>query len=126
MVKFDEYYVKMLLFRPNDDDHLAIHHIRDSLIQPSERTPEKMAIWEQAIDYILNNESRVRLEISHIKGEEYRVLKWLPTISPRRANSSSSGGWQGPAFEIVDGSPNSLPKTPTNCLKIRNMFDITR
>jgi len=59
----------------------------------------------------------------HIRGEEYRVLKWLPTVSPKRPNSPV-GGWQGQAFEIVEGSPNSLPlKIPTNCLKVRHMYD---
>jgi len=102
---------------------LAILHMRDTLIPPSERNPEKTAIWDQAIDYILRHESRVREEMQHIRGEEYRVLKWLPTISPKRT-SMSSGGWQGPAFEITDGSPNSVPlKIPTNCLKVRHMYD---
>lgn len=31
--------------------------------------------------------------------------------------------WQGQAFETIAGSPNSLPCSPTPCLKIRHMFD---
>ncbi|GLH05069.1 Inner nuclear membrane protein Man1, partial [Gryllus bimaculatus] len=31
--------------------------------------------------------------------------------------------WQGKAFETIAGSPNSLPCSPTPCLKIRHMFD---
>lgn len=31
--------------------------------------------------------------------------------------------WQGQAFETMEGSVNSLPISPTPCLKIRHMFD---
>jgi len=42
------------------------------------------------------------------------------------ASSQSSrdhpGMWQGQAFENVEGSFNSPPVSPTQCLKIRQMF----
>ncbi|XP_049806126.1 inner nuclear membrane protein Man1 isoform X1 [Schistocerca nitens] len=41
-----------------------------------------------------------------------------------RSNSHrSSKIWQGQAFETMAGSPNSVPCSPTPCLKIRHMFD---
>lgn len=41
----------------------------------------------------------------------------------RSNNNRSSKIWQGQAFETMAGSPNSVPCSPTPCLKIRHMFD---
>ncbi|CAG7822967.1 unnamed protein product [Allacma fusca] len=145
------------------DPYLAVSHIRDSMVPAKDRIT-KAALWNKVVDHISNNESRVREEIQHISGEEFRVWRWLPNASPlisgrsrvsfmtptaspsitppstpqgnafSTSNSArppmgtpcptvSSSKWQGQAFELSDGSPNALPITPTNCLKIRQMFD---
>lgn len=138
-----------------EDEFLAVNHIRDDLLAPHDRI-KKAALWNQVVDYISANESRVREEIQHIRGEEYRVWRWIPSTSPVAAQSrksmimarhsspntsrsellypdlsmemgSSSGSsgtkWQGQAFEIQEGSPNTLPITPTTCLKIRHLYE---
>ncbi|XP_071449597.1 inner nuclear membrane protein Man1 isoform X2 [Hetaerina americana] len=158
--------------------YLAINHVRDQLIPPSERQ-KKAALWEEVVQFLEERESRVRMEVQMVSGEEFRVWRWLPSASPppspthsshsqsstlksstlsgskpafmstyspstSTANSVSSlhrsqAGlnhhqpgqqqnpkrkvWQGQAFETMEGSVNSLPCSPTPCLKIRHMFD---
>jgi len=100
------------------DNYLAISHVRDQLIPPQQR--DKMeAIWEKAVAYLEANDSRVRTEVQQVLGEEFRVWRWLP--APR--NNGKRKVWQGQAFETMEGSVNSLPVSPTPCLKIRHMFD---
>ena len=136
-------------------------HIRDALVPAQDRI-SKSALWNKVVDHISNNESRVREEIQHISGEEFRVWRWLPSVSPAVSRKSfltpptspsitppstpppysttnsarspmgtpqipftcSAGSkWQGQAFEVSESGVNALPITPTNCLKIRQMFD---
>ncbi|XP_046668747.1 inner nuclear membrane protein Man1 [Homalodisca vitripennis] len=100
------------------DNYLAISHVRDQLIPPQQR--DKMAsVWNKAVAYLEENESRVRTEVQQVLGEEFRVWRWLP--APR--SNGKRKVWQGQAFETMEGSVNSLPVSPTPCLKIRHMFD---
>lgn len=56
------------------------------------------------------------------------MWRWLPNSSLNTSGVLNSSGlkktkvWQGQAFETMEGSVNSLPCSPTPCLKIRNMF----
>merc|ERR1719290_518932 len=70
--------------------YLAIDHIRDQLIPPADRR-SKAAVWEKVVQYIRNQESRVRDDVQTIFGEEFRVWQWLPDIpwSPRVSASPS-------------------------------------
>lgn len=61
--------------------YLAINHVRDELIPPKERL-RKDAFWNKVVDYIGSHESRVREEIQHISGEEFKVWRWIETGSP--------------------------------------------
>ncbi|XP_066996145.2 inner nuclear membrane protein Man1 [Anabrus simplex] len=66
----------------------------------------------------------------HTKSNGPELLDASPTFH-NGINSSSSFNrksrrskvWQGQAFDTMAGSPNSLPCSPTPCLKIRHMFD---
>jgi hypothetical protein len=53
--------------------YLAIAHVRDQLIAPAERQ-EKAQTWDQVVQYIRHKESRVREEIQHIAGDEFRLV----------------------------------------------------
>ncbi|XP_063229484.1 inner nuclear membrane protein Man1 isoform X2 [Bacillus rossius redtenbacheri] len=120
--------------QPGSHGFLAINHVRDQLIHPWDR--DKLDwVWEEAVKFIENKESRVRCEVQHVAGEEFRVWRWLPPYgrgTPTSTSSSPDHGqalkqnkvWQGQAFETMEGSPNSLLCSPTPCLKIRHMFDI--
>jgi len=132
---------------------LAIDHIRDQLIPPQERS-DKAEVWSKAVAYIRTHESRVREDVQHIFGEEFRVWQWLPDLawspgsqppSPRSpVRPTSMGSPQTPV-----SPPNQWPHVPTttvpgwqgeafthnkqvgaplapptSCLKVRHMFDV--
>lgn len=101
------------------EPYISIDHVRDTLILPQNR--DKMAkIWDAAVKFIQASESRVRMEVQSVDGEDCRVWRWLSHGSPKRGAGPS---WQGQAFETQEGSVNNLTISPTNCLKIRHMFD---
>ncbi|XP_047369565.1 inner nuclear membrane protein Man1 isoform X1 [Vespa velutina] len=110
------------------DIFLAINHVRDNLILPKDR--KRMAgLWEKAVRFLDENESRIRREVQQVAGEEFHVWRWLPNNTLNKSNAQSpslnkkSKVWQGQAFETMEGSVNSLTCSPTPCLKIRHMFD---
>nr|CAD7204768.1 unnamed protein product [Timema douglasi] len=53
------------------------------------------------------------------RGEDWMRLSLSDAPASQRRNKT----WQGQAFDTMAGSPNSLPISPTPCLKIRHMFD---
>ncbi|KAF5294359.1 hypothetical protein FQR65_LT10812 [Abscondita terminalis] len=102
------------------EDYLVINHVRD-MILPIQSRSQMGKVWDKAVKFINENESRVRTEVQVVHGEPYDVWRWL-------GNSNLSGNlrsktWQGQAFETQVGSVNSLPCSPTPCLKIRGMID---
>ncbi|XP_034190483.1 LEM domain-containing inner nuclear membrane protein MAN1 [Osmia lignaria lignaria] len=110
------------------ESFLAINHVRDNLIPPKDR--RKMAgLWERAVKFLDENESRIRREVQQVAGEEFHVWRWLPNNTLNKSNTQIFGlnkkskVWQGQAFETMEGSVNSLTCSPTPCLKIRHMFD---
>ena len=108
--------------------YLAIDHIRDQLIPPQERE-SKAAVWKEALKYIRNHESRVREEVQHIHGEEFRVWQWLPDIplgspahtsslKPHSLSSSMLHQRQAPTSSMnrtrnVEGKPMMIMKKDT-------------
>ncbi|XP_011345577.1 inner nuclear membrane protein Man1 isoform X2 [Ooceraea biroi] len=111
------------------ESFLAINHVRDNLIPPKDRK-RMSGLWEKAVRFLDENESRIRREVQQVAGEEFHVWRWLPNNSLNKSpvqNTTSSGKkpkvWQGQAFETMEGSVNSLTCSPTPCLKIRHMFD---
>ncbi|OWR42323.1 inner nuclear membrane protein Man1 [Danaus plexippus plexippus] len=100
------------------EPYISVDHVRDTLISPQNR--EKMSsVWDAAVKFIQKNESRVRMEVQSVDGEDCRVWRWIASHnSPKRSTS-----WQGQAFVTQEGSVNNLTVSPTPCLKIRNMFD---
>lgn len=135
----------MIADRRPHDAFLAVTHVRDVLIPLKERK-SKQKLWNKAVQFLEDNESRVRPEIQQIEGEDFRVWRWLPptTAFPSSktaahgdqtddATTSSFGGssspprpkvWQGQAFSTDSSGVNSPPPYPlTQCLKVRNMFD---
>ncbi|XP_077266394.1 LEM domain-containing inner nuclear membrane protein MAN1 isoform X2 [Temnothorax americanus] len=110
------------------ESFLAINHVRDNLILPKDR--KRMAgLWERAVKFLDENESRIRREVQQVAGEEFHVWRWLPNNSLNKSPTQSAilgkkpKVWQGQAFETMEGSVNSLTCSPTPCLKIRHMFD---
>lgn len=97
---------------------IAIPHIRDQLIPMRERK-KKEHLWNKAVKFLSENESRVREDTRTIHGEDFHVWRWIQT--------SANGGkvWQGQAFGETKESTSTIPSfMPLSCLKIRNMFDL--
>lgn len=125
--------------RPQDA-FLAVSHVRDVLIPLKERKA-KQKLWAKAVQFLEDNESRVRPEMQQIEGEDFRVWRWLPPstttygASPEPSAVDDAGSsaptasprpkvWQGQAFSTDSSGVNSPPPYPlTQCLKVRNMFD---
>jgi membrane protein Man1 len=61
--------------------YVAIVHVRDMLIPPSERE-KKQKIWDEAVKMIAMNESRVRVETRRIAGEDFTVWNWIHVEPP--------------------------------------------
>lgn len=133
---------------------VVINHLRDKLILPSERGKME-SVWNAAIKYLEQKESRIQFSVATRNGEDYRVMRWIDTTSPTQQNSiglsGSAGGcgsvnpigcdstsaspigvhrtstgaqsnvkkWQSPAFDKT----NKIKDPPTECLKIRQMFE---
>ncbi|KAG5313738.1 MAN1 protein, partial [Acromyrmex insinuator] len=110
------------------ESFLAINHVRDNLIPPKDRK-RMTSLWEKAVKFLDENESRIRREVQQVAGEEFHVWRWLPNnaLNKSPAQNAALGKkpkvWQGQAFETMEGSVNSLTCSPTPCLKIRHMFD---
>jgi len=69
-----------LLQSPDEPQSLPILHIRDSLLNPQQRKqPFYQRIWEQVVNFIENNESRVKSSLENIDGEDYKTWKWVAT-----------------------------------------------
>ncbi|XP_065903524.1 inner nuclear membrane protein Man1-like isoform X2 [Dysidea avara] len=100
--------------------YLAISHVRDMLIPPSERV-HKAQIWQKAVDWIANSETRVRVESQMIAGEQFTVWRWIHSDPPATEVPDRGEQWQGKAFDAV--SPPLCP--PSVCMRLKNMFDST-
>ncbi|XP_071544125.1 uncharacterized protein MAN1 [Panulirus ornatus] len=115
---------------PGGKDYVAVNHVRDSLISPRDRRTKKN-LWENAVQFIDQYESRIRREIQNVGGEDCEVWRWASGVPHSPSNSPGADGsvrrppakmWQGPAFDTH--GPHNVPNVSlTSCLKIRNMFD---
>ena len=96
---------------------VPIIHVRDRLI-PLEQREAKAGLWGEAVEYISNNESRLRQEIQKLYGEDFHVWKWLGEISwsPQESFSPSSPSLpSSPSPPVSPGSPSmSSPSTHSN------------
>ncbi|XP_049825113.1 inner nuclear membrane protein Man1 isoform X3 [Aethina tumida] len=101
------------------DNYVVINHVRDMILPVADRK-RKEKTWAKAVKFIQDNESRVRTEVQNVQGEPYEVWRW---IGSNLQSSPRNKSWQGQAFETQVGSVNSLPCSPTPCLKIRGMVE---
>lgn len=65
---------------PNPKGLMPILHIRDTLLTPAERkTRSTTNLWAKAVKFIEEHESRVKVELVNIDGEDFRAWKWIGT-----------------------------------------------
>lgn len=152
-----------------DAASVVINHLRDKLIPAAERNKME-SVWNAALK-VIENDSRIQFSVATRNGEDYRVMRWIDTVSPlsqsshafmgsnlsvgsttttATTNSNSTNNpampssnstaiahrscataasysgnygnikkWQSPAFD----KSNKIKDPPTECLKIRQMFD---
>ncbi len=72
----EKQYEMSLLDPVNIKPYMAISHIYDSLVAPSERASKKK-LWNKIVNFIQDHESRIHLETQFINGEETHVWKWI-------------------------------------------------
>ncbi|XP_061387962.1 inner nuclear membrane protein Man1 [Musca vetustissima] len=129
--------IKELMHRrslKNDSGEVIIHHLRDKLI-PLNKRKSLLGAWNEAIHKLECNDSRIQFGTILHNGEEFRTMKWCESVCPSPSSSFLSSTtyekpdtgkpqkkqWQSPAFDNV----NKILDPPTNCLKVRHMFDET-
>jgi len=72
----EKQYELSLLDPVNIKPYIAISHIYDTLVDPSERATKKK-LWNKIVNFIQDHESRIHLETQFINGEETHVWKWI-------------------------------------------------
>ncbi|CAH2221411.1 LEM domain-containing 2 [Pelobates cultripes] len=66
--------------RTEDSPYVGIVHVRDTLIPPQDRKRLKK-VWERAVQFVENHESRLRTESQRVAGADLRVWRWTPVLS---------------------------------------------
>ncbi|XP_055338271.1 LOW QUALITY PROTEIN: inner nuclear membrane protein Man1-like [Paramacrobiotus metropolitanus] len=130
---------------PRSKPYIAISHIREILVPHGRDRAKLLTVFDEAVKYIHNNESRLKQEVQAINGEEFDVWTWLhdqmpipqpdstePDAPNSRTNSDSAGLnlsnvkariWSGGAtLSVRQPLPEQLLGA-TSCLKVRGMFN---
>lgn len=122
--------INALVDKSNSDQEnpaIVISHMRDKLIEPTKRR-EYEAAWNEAIRFLELNDSRIQFEMRNINGEDFKMMRWMsgslmynggPSNSNSNRHISKKWNWNCPAFDKC----NKIKDPPTQCLKIRQMFD---
>lgn len=67
-----------LLQSPDSPVVMPILHIRDTILTPAERKDVKMTkLWTKTVKFIEDHESRVKVELVNVDGEDFRAWKWI-------------------------------------------------
>lgn len=126
-----------------ENPSLVLNHLRDKVIEPGKRKELAWA-WNEAISYLEQNDSRIHFGLETINGDDAKVIRWIDETKnlssvqsspqqqqPQRMSSqryipqpdgrtyATTKKWMGSAFD----KSNKIKDPPTNCLKIRQMFD---
>lgn len=57
---------------------MPVLHIRDTLLSPTERNLKKnISLWNDCVKFIEHHESRVKVEIVNVEGEDFRAWRWI-------------------------------------------------
>ncbi|XP_055839451.1 inner nuclear membrane protein Man1 [Episyrphus balteatus] len=99
---------------------VVVNHLRDKLI-PLHKRKQMQSAWNEAIQNLELNDSRIQFDLALRNGEECKTMKWIANVSAdmlaRTTNTLKQ--WHSPAFD----KSNKIANPPTNCLKIRQMFE---
>ena len=71
-----------LLQSSDQPPSLPIRFIRDTLLSPQQReSPFYLEVWDQVVNFIENNESRVKSRLENFDGEDYKTWKWAAKVN---------------------------------------------
>lgn len=133
-----------------ENNGIVLNHLRDKIIEPIKRSELAWA-WQEAVAYLEHNDSRIHFGVETVNGEDFKVIRWIDEVKnlsmpvgalqvshqqqqihqqqqrlAHRYNQPQANGpqytlkkWMGTAFD----KSNKIKEPPTNCLKIRQMFD---
>lgn len=70
--------LELLQSPENPKRMMPVLHIRDTLFTPAERNSKKMIkLWKECVDFVEQHESRVKVEMVNVDGEDFRAWKWI-------------------------------------------------
>ncbi|RNA36379.1 inner nuclear membrane Man1 [Brachionus plicatilis] len=149
----EKQYELSLMDPSNIKPFIAMSHVYDTLVEPSERAKKKKE-WNDVVKFIEDHESRIHLETQFIDGEETLVWKWVVPktqeqvknfkINPNDGIGLANSTMINPTEQERDfnkennleraktsvgwqgdafSKSEKLSHSPTPCLKIRGMFD---
>ncbi|XP_049542114.1 inner nuclear membrane protein Man1 [Anopheles darlingi] len=137
---------------PIPDARVVVAHLRDRLI-PIENRRKMGWAWNEALQFLEHNESRISFEIGTVGGEDFKMMRWIDTAplpssiggnnslantpGGRAGGTVGAGGGSSGGGTVAPGlgssskkwqgqafdSSNKIHDPPTPCLKIRQMFD---
>lgn len=74
--------LELLQSPENPKGMMPVLHIRDTLLSPTERKTKKdINLWNECVKFVEHHESRVKVEIVNVEGEDFKAWKW---IGPRK------------------------------------------
>ncbi|XP_050090997.1 inner nuclear membrane protein Man1 isoform X2 [Anopheles aquasalis] len=75
---------------PIPDARVVVAHLRDRLI-PIESRRKMSWAWNEALQFLENNESRISFEVGTVGGEDFKMMRWIDTAPlPSSIGASSS------------------------------------
>lgn len=76
--KLVEEVLELLQSPDSPEGVMPILHIRDTILTPAERKDIKMTkLWTRTVKFIEEHESRVKVELVNVDGEDFRAWKWI-------------------------------------------------
>jgi hypothetical protein len=99
-----------------------VNHIRDQIIDINDRI-KLSKTWQEAIEFIRSNESRISFSQKEVNGQFQEVCSWTDSTNKSGENLAFSINWKGAAANLGNSFP-ILEKSPQNCvaLKIRDFY----
>ena len=103
-------YAKYQSDPKNHVPYVPIPHARDRLLLPSERSAMKH-IWDRAVQFIAENESRVRVEMRRVQSEDFPVWYWLEASKPTSVTTPQPDSTSDFLYPDLDSDLNEQHKT---------------
>lgn len=130
-----------------DRPFVVLSQLRDKIIAPSKQAELKSA-WQEAINYIRQNDSRIQFGVDMVNGESVKGFRWIedvaaPTSPVSKSPTQFANQQKTPTLTRSSAFPyqtdsqayatvkkwrcsafdhsNKIKDPPTNCLKIRQM-----